>query len=178
MLDRTILFASALLMFACSVAQNSEQKVGSIEAKLENLSALEANVFPDGIQAGTDTTKGWPYVRAAQAFAEEHPENEASPTLLMKAAGIANGTDWTNKSIQLWGYVWRRYPKHPRAPEAMFYQGFVLDTKFASYEMAVGYYKRFLSSYPEHELVGEVRGLLEVAEAGGKLPPVPSSPQN
>jgi len=178
MLDRTILFVIALLMIACSVAQTTDQKDLDAESKLEKLSALEAKVFPKGIEAGTDTTRGWPYVRAAQAFAEEYPKNEASPGILMKAAGIANGTNWTNKSIQLWGYVWRRYPDHKRAPEAMFYQGFVFDTRYRNYDLAIEYYKRFLSSYPNHELVDEVRGLLEIAEAGGKLPPVPATPTN
>ncbi|MFK8056802.1 MAG: tol-pal system YbgF family protein [Saprospiraceae bacterium] len=178
MLFRTCVFALALLTIACSDAQTPEHAAAEISAELETLKTMESKVFPKGIEGGTDTTRGWPYVRAAQTFAETHPQNEAVPEVLMKAAGIANGTDWTNKSIQLWGYVWRRFPDHPRAPEAMFYQGFVMDTKFADYNLAKEYYNRFLTSYPDHELADEVKGLLKVANLGGKLPPVPSAPQN
>lgn len=178
MLFRTCLFALSILTFACSDAQSPDQKNALIETQLEAINKLEANVFPKGIEGGTDTTRGWPFVRAVEAFAEQHPQNEAVPGLLMKAAGIANGTEWSNKSIQLWGYVWRRFPDHPRAPEAMFYQGFVMDTKFADYNMAKTYYKRFLRSYPNHELAEEVKRLLDVALQGGALPPVPEPPKN
>ena len=165
-------------MLACSGAQTHVATAAEIQAELSTLNSLEAKVFPKGIAEGTDTTRGWPYVRAAEAFAEAYQEHEAVPGVLMKAAGIANGTKWSNKSIQLWGYVWRRYPDHKRAPEALFYQGFVVDTKFKDYTLAKKYYDQFLRSYPNHELAGQVRELLKVAEQGGKLPPVPSAPQN
>jgi hypothetical protein len=178
MLFRTCLFTLALLTLACSGAQTRKAKSADVQAQLEEVKALEAEVFPEGINAGTDTTRGWPFVRAAESFADAHQKNEASPGLLMKAAGVANGTNWSNKSIQLWGYMWRRYPDHPRAPEALFYQGFVIDTKFKDYPLATRYYKHFLNSYPNHELAVQVRELFKVAEQGGKLPPVPSAPQN
>lgn len=178
MLSRFFLFGVILLTFACTDAQTSGQTDPMVQAQLKTLDELEAKVFPKGIEEGTDTTRAWPYVRAVEAFAEEHPKNEALPVLLMKAAGIANGTEWTNKSIQLWGYVWRRFPDHPRAPEALFYQGFVMDTKFEDYNLAKEYYNRFLNSYPNHELAGEVKGLLQVATLGGELPPVPAPPKN
>ncbi len=178
MLFRFYLIAIALLAFACSGAQTPKASPTDIQAQLDNLDSLEAQVFPKGIAAGTDTTRGWPYVRAVEAFAQAHPENEVLPTVLMKAAGVANGTNWSNKSIQLWGYMWRRFPDHPRAPEALFYQGFVIDTKFQDYPLAQEYYKRFLRSYPNHELAGQVSELLKVAKQGGQLPPVPPGPQN
>jgi len=178
MLVRFYVFTLCLLTLGCSDAQTPEHSSEEISKQLIELKTLESNVFPKGIEGGTDTTRGWPYVRAVEAFIEKHPKNEAVPGLLMKAAGIANGTNWSNKSIQLWGYLWRRFPDHPRAPEALFYQGFVMDTKFADYNLAAKYYKRFLTSYPTHELADQVEGLLEVAKLGGKLPPVPSAPQN
>jgi hypothetical protein len=181
MLIRLFFLIVASTCFACSDAQSPEQNAvenANPELALQRIDSLERLVFPQGVQAGTDTTRGWPYVRAVQNFAEANVEHPRTPELLMKAAGIANGTNWSNKSIQLWGYVWRRYPDSPRAPEAMFYQGFVMDSKFSDYNLAKQYYKRFLKTFPEHELVPQVEGLLAVIENNGKVPPVPGSAPN
>ena len=78
MLFRTCLFALSLLTFACSDAQSPEQTNEQIQTQLDAITRLEANVFPKGLQEGTDTTRGWPYVRAVEAFTEAHPKNEVA----------------------------------------------------------------------------------------------------
>ena len=152
------------------------ERPASADGYFKLADSLRGTLFPDGVAAGTDTARAYPFVRVVQAFAERYPEHPSVPGLLMSAAGVANGTGWANKSIQLWGYVWRRTPEHPRAAEALFYQGFVMDTRYGDYPQAVAYYDRLLELYPQSEFAQQARGLREVARAGGKLPPVPTHP--
>ena len=147
-------------------------------AQLARIATLRDSIFPDGLEAGTDTTHAWPFVRAVERFAEAHRDHPETPALLLDAAGLANGTGWGNKAIELWGYVWRWTPEHPRAPEALFYQGFVMDTRYGDYVLAMRYYDKLLARYPDHELAAQARQLREVAARGGTLPPVPAAPGN
>jgi len=134
---------------------------------------LERAIFPNGLSETVDTALAHQYVRDIERFAEAYKEHARTPHLLMQAAGVANGSSWGNKAIQLWGYVWRRYPEFERAPLALFYQGFVMDTQFGDFSLATQYYDRFLKYFPEHELVDQVRQLRAVAAKGGQLPEVP-----
>ncbi len=163
---------SLLLLFACR--QNAQTPatvlMASAEEQLAQIDELQQNIFPNGMRNGTDSARAWPFIRAVERFAEAYPKHPRSPDLLLDAAGLANGTEWSNKSIQLWGYVWRRTPEHPRAPEAMFYQGFVLDTKYGQYDLAVEYYDRVLATYPESPFAAQATGLKRLATGEQALP--------
>ncbi len=176
---RLLVFCFGVSLMACAQPNTAEPTPEELrEQQLAEIDRLEEALFPDGLEAGTDTARGRPFVRAVQRFAEANQQDIRTPELLMKAAGVASGIDWANKSIQLWGYVWRWHPDYQRAPEAMFYQGFVMDTRYQDYPLAVEYYDRFLATYPEHELADQVRQLRDVARRGGELPKVPSPTDN
>ena len=148
------------------------------EVMLRQIDSLQALVFPDGLTAGTDSVRAYPFVLAVERFAEAYPQHERAPQLLMDAAGVANGINWSNKSIQLWGSVWRSQPQHLRAPEAMFYQGFVLDTRYGDLTKAVEYYDRLIANYPEHELAKQAAQLRQIALGEQPMPPVPAPAGN
>lgn len=182
MLNRILFLALSLSLLACQGQSNANSAVAaappSAEIQLRAIDSLQKLVFPDGVAAGTDSIRAWPFVKAVETFAEAYPTHERAPNLLLDAAGLANGTEWSNKAIQLWGYVWRNNPDHPRAPEAMFYQGFVLDTKYGDYEKAVEYYDRLMASYPNHVFAQQAAQLRQIASGDKPLPPVPQAEQN
>ena len=165
MISRFFVFCFALSILACSSeASDAQTKSPEVDADsmLAEIDSLQKLVFPNGMEAGTDTAKAWPFVRSVEVFAKAHPQHGRTANLLHDAAGIAAGTGWANKSIQLWGYVWRNQPDHPRAPEALFYQGFVFDTEINDPLSARDYYDEFLRKYPENGLAGQVRQLREL----------------
>ena len=170
-----LLLPVLLLLFACTNAAQTGAEP-DVEAQLAELRALQDAVFPNGPQNGTDSARAYPFVRAVQRFAEAHPEHERAAPLLMDAAGLANGTGWSNKAFQLWGQVWRKRPDYERAAEAMFYQGFVADTRFGNYELAVQYYDRLIAAYPESEYARQAEQLRRIASGEEALPSVPEGP--
>ena len=163
----------SLLLLACA---NQAQTTPGPEAQLAEIRALQDAVFADGPAAGTDTARAFPFVRAVQRFAQAYPEHERAAPLLMDAAGLANGTGWSNKAFQLWGLVWRGRPDYERAAEAMFYQGFVADTELGSYDLAVQYYDRLIDAYPDSEYARQAEQLRRIASGEEALPPVPDGP--
>ena len=164
---------SLALLLACG---HAAQTPPDADAQLAEIGRLREAIFPDGLREGTDSARAYPFVRAVQRFAQAYPEHERAAPLLMDAAGLANGTDWSNKAFQLWGLVWRGHPDYARAPEAMFYQGFVADTKFGDYDLAVAYYDRLIAAYPGSEYARQAGQLRRIASGEQALPPVPDGP--
>ena len=172
-MPRLIFFSLTLLLSCTNAAQNAP----SPEEELAHIDALQARVLPDGpTGAPADTADAFPFVRAVQRFAEAHPDHPRAAPLLMDAAGLANGTGWGNKAFQLWGRVWRKYPDFARAPEAMFYQGFVADTQWEDMSMATEYYTRLIAAYPDTEYARQAAQLRKVTSGEMPLPPVPEAP--
>ena len=173
---RIVCFGVSLLLASCSnTAQNASPP--SPEEQLAHIDALQASVLPDGpTGAPADTADAYPFIRAVQGFAEAHPRHPRAAPLLMDAAGLANGTQWSNKAFQLWGLVWRAHPDYARAPEAMFYQGFVADTQFGADEMATAYYDRLIRTYPDTEYARQAAQLRAITSGEAELPPVPEPP--
>lgn len=170
-------FGVSLLTLSTACGNRAQTPAAlSVEEQLARIDSLERAVFPNGPINGTDTARAHPFVRAVERFAEANPQHPRTPELLMDAAGIANGTEWSNKSVQLWGLVWRNAPDFERAPEAMFYQGFVLDTKFGQYDLAANYYERLTRDYPESPFAEQAAGLRRIATGEQALPPVPDGP--
>lgn len=177
MIVRFAILCFSVSLLACGDAQTPAPAAELTPAQhLARISSLRDGLFDADMN--TDTARAYPYVRAVEAFAYAYPEHDSVPEQLMQASGIANGTNWGNKSIQLWGQVWRKHPDHPRAPEAMFYQAFVMDTKYEDYPLATQYYDLVIKTYPEHPLADQATQLREVTARGGALPPVPKAPGN
>ena len=171
-------FCFGVSLLSCAQSNRPADRAPATAHALAQIDSLHAALFPDGLTETVDTARAHPYVRSIERFANAHRDHARTPELLMQAAGIANGSEWSNKAIQLWGMVWRRYPEAERAPLALFYQAFVMDTRYQDYGQAMQYYDRFLKYFPEHELVDQVKQLRQVAARGGALPAVPTPAGN
>ncbi len=168
-------FSSALLLCLSACEYDRTGQPAHPEAAFGNVISLQRQIFRNGISAGADTVRAYPFVRAVEGFSENYPDHDSVANLLMRAAGVANATGWSSKSIQLWGQVWRRFPTDRRAPEAMFNQGFVLDNKYKDYRLASRYYDRLIRTYPRHSLSQKARELRQLAGRAVKLPPAPDT---
>lgn len=163
---KNLIYPLFCILFFTACGQNTETPteaaapVSNDQLKSE-IAALEAKLLETG-----DATKNMDtaaeLVEKSQAFAEANPDAEETPEMLFKAADVANGMKNYGKAIQLWGAVWRKHPDHPRAPMALFLQGFTFDSKMDQGNMARKYYTEFLKQYPESELTEQVKQLLSV----------------
>lgn len=146
-----------------NVSETPAQKAQSGAGLKSEIAALEAQLLKSG-----DATKDLPaaeqLVEKTEAFAKANPKAEETPELLFKAADVANGAKNYGKAVQLWGLVWRDHPNHPRAPMALFLQGFTFDSKLQNSSLAQKYYREFLKQYPNDSLATQVKQLMGVVQ--------------
>lgn len=109
-----------------------------------------------------DTALALQYVEQATAFAKKHPQDSLAPEVLFRAADVARGAGEFGQAIQLWGQVWRNYPQHRLAPDALFLQAFTFDNDLQAREEARTYYQKVIDQYPDHPLAMQAAQLIEV----------------
>lgn len=95
-------------------------------------------------------------------FAEQYPKDSLAPELLFSAADLMQGHQEAGKAIKYWGQVWRNYPEHPKAPEAIFMQAFVFETRIGDVRNAGSYYRKLTRLYPEHPMAAQAEAALKV----------------
>ena len=160
----------ALLLFLAAelVACQSGQAPGQ-RALLQEITKLEKQLVKTQ-DASKDQAAANLLVEKTLEFAQAFPQDTLTPGLLFKAGDVANGAGDYGKAIQLWGQLWRGYEKHPKAPMALFLQGFTYDSKLQDSKMATKYYKQFLQKFPKDPLAEQVKQLIGVVEIEpGKL---------
>lgn len=103
-------------------------------------------------------------IEKTKLFAKDYPQDTLAPELLFKAGDMARGAREFGKAIHLWGLVWRNYGDHPKAPMALFLQGFTFDSDLRDSKVASKYYNDFLQKYPNDPLAEQVKQLLDVVD--------------
>lgn len=151
----------SILLVSLLSACGKTDKAGAEDELKSEISALESQLLKSG-DATKDKEAAVQLVKKTEAFAKANPDNEETPEMLFKAADVANGSKNYGKAVQLWGAVWRKHPDHPRAPMALFLQGFTFDSKLGKSNMARKYYMEFLKQYPNDSLATQVKQLLLV----------------
>ncbi len=69
-------------------------------------------------------------------------------SLLIKAAGLAKTIEDPKKAIELYAKVSNGLPRHPKAPTALFMEGFVYENDLGDLKKAKEIYESFLERYP------------------------------
>ena len=140
------LFALALAIFpACKDAAPVDQTV-ALEASL--LQLAKDMTASNGTVA--DTSKAAAFIKTAEAYAAlvrtTQPDKYAD--LLLKAAGVAKSVGNSAKALELYTAVAEKMPQHPKAPMALFMEGFIQENDRGDTAMARARYQAFLAKYP------------------------------
>jgi outer membrane protein assembly factor BamD (BamD/ComL family) len=151
-------FTILLLSATCGKKDNSEQ-----QKLLTEIQALESKLMETG-NASKVKEDALQLIEKSMQYVKEYPKDTICPTLLFKAAEVSRGAGNAGRAVQLWGQVWRNYGQHPRAPMALFLQGFTFDSELRQGKMAAQYYQEFLKQYPNDPLAAQVKQLLAVVE--------------
>lgn len=152
-----------LLIWWATACQQTQSDKGGKDKILEEIGQLEKQLLKTG-DASKEKEAALSLVEKTQHYAALFPEDEKTPELLYKAADIARGAKEYGKAVQLWGQLWRKYNDAPKAPMALFLQGFTFDSELRDANMAKKYYRTFLKKYPNDSLATQVQQLLKVVE--------------
>ena len=152
-----------LYLSACGQNNTSTANAPDKQALIESIIKLEKTLV--AIQdARKDTATANALIAKTELFVEHFPKDSLAPIFLFRTGDVARGAGKVNKSISMWSKVWRGYSDHPLAPRALFAQAFTFDSELQFKKDAKQYYKKFLSTFPEHELAPQVEQLLAVID--------------
>ncbi len=101
------------------------------------------------------------YIISCAAYAMILPKDTLSPSLLFQAGQLAHQTQSHNKALELLDWMYLEYPKHPMAPDALFLNGYILDSELKRFEEAKQRYEAFLEKYPQNEFAETTQFLLD-----------------
>jgi tetratricopeptide (TPR) repeat protein len=136
-------------------------KIGEIKIDDDWFKNLGLEIFSSRDSTQLDNEKALKFVDICEAFAMSHPGEPRSADLLYQGAEAARILKTDQKAIYLYEDLAKNYPTHPKAGNALFLKGFILDNTFDNKEAAEKVYKDFLKIYPNHERSRDVKFLLE-----------------
>ena len=149
-----------LLILTCFIhfKSNAQCSVSLVES-LDSIAKLEL-VMTQAVDVNEAKEEAFTYIKLIEHL-NENFRSEELPVLLFRAGDVCTGLGAYDKSIELWEMLIEQYPDHELMPRAIFFQGFVLDTKQQKYEAAKSKYDYFLSNFPDHELNSTAKMLLK-----------------
>ncbi|MEO6039288.1 MAG: hypothetical protein ABIQ93_12825 [Saprospiraceae bacterium] len=98
----------------------------------------------------TDTAKAAAFIKAAEEYAAlvQPTDPNKYADLLLKAAGVAKSVGNSGKALELYTAVDEKMPQHPKAPMALFMEGFIYENDLSDTATARLKYQAFLKKYP------------------------------
>ncbi len=89
-------------------------------------------------------------------FATRFPVDPQASDFLYNTATISINLNWGESAVKVLGKFLQMFPNDKRAPEALFFLGFVYDNQLNDDIKAGTYYNDFLKKYPKHVLAKDV----------------------
>lgn len=146
-----------LLQFCLLVMLSAACKQGGKEMKnpeLVRIDSLEAAMKEAETKnpGEPDLNLAMHLAKAYQDYQAGHPDDSLSPRFLFRSGQvIENVFDDKGRALELYYDVFRKYPRSPYAPHALFMTG-NLHHSIRDSANAVNMLNLFLNKYPQHEL--------------------------
>lgn len=125
----------------------------------DQIKEIGKRIFTD--ETGFDKAIGQEFITAVENFALLNPTSEKAPTFLIDAATIARNLGSGGKTLELFRTVYERFPNHPKAGDALFYEAFTYDADLKDFKKAEAAYKKFMEKNPEHPFVDQAKVMLQ-----------------
>lgn len=97
------------------------------------------------------------FLNAVENLAMVNPSDEGAPNFLIDGATIARNLGDNQRTLELFRWVYEKFPNHPKAADAMFYEGFTYDSDLKDMEKAKVAYEAFMTKYPNHAFVEQAK---------------------
>lgn len=152
-MSRLIFFIVPTMLFIVACGESKPTK----ENNNEELKQLEEQAFST---EELDVELGLQLLRAYRAALKE----QLDPEMLFKAGEVAyNLPGNEDAAMEFFTRLTIKYPKHERAPYAVFYRGLIYENRWNDKERSADIWEEFLVRYPSHELANNAAELLTMA---------------
>ncbi len=101
------------------------------------------------------------FVGATELHAMMAPKDSENPNYLHKAGEIARSMRAFPKAIDLYKWIYEKYPDSPKAAQALFMSAFTHDNELKQKDKAKNLYEEFLKKYPNDDFADDTQFLLK-----------------
>lgn len=159
------LFSMLSLLFACTSNDATQDKPATLDrgSALEAIDQAETQLKAKSTKQ-LDKTLANELLQKTNEFVKAFPKDPEAPQRLFRAAEVARGMGNAKKAVFLFGEIHRDYPDYEKAPAALFLKAFLLETMLDDRAEAKKFYTHFVNNYPDHQLIPQVKQLLEVID--------------
>ncbi|MBR9919471.1 MAG: tetratricopeptide repeat protein [Bacteroidetes bacterium] len=126
------------------------------------LDSLRAQLY-DEENARIDYSKANQFIDVSEVYALAMPDNPESAGMIAEAAKVAGYVNAHGRALDLYNWVYTRYPDHPKAGQSLFMMGFIHDNEeeYRDKDKAKELYEKFIANYPEDDFADDATFLLQ-----------------
>ena len=136
-----------------AIPENAQGLAATLDTLRSNLYNEETNRIE--YQVASD------FINVAEIQAMLLPASEEAPSYLYEAGKTAGYIRAFPKAVELYEWIYNKYPEHKNAPQALFMMGFTYDNEIGDSEKAKTLYADFISKYPEDDFADDAKFLLD-----------------
>ena len=126
----------------------------------ERMSSMGKMVFNDTLQRFNEKI-ATDFVTACENIALVLPQDSMSAAYLIDASTIARNLGSIPKVLELFQWVYTKFPNHPKAADAMFLEAFTYDSDLKDLEKAKQGYESYLAKYPDDDFSDDAKVMLK-----------------
>ena len=142
---------------AASIKDSLLADAPPIQNQLDSLQSALYNQTENKINYG----KANRFIDVSEVHALVLPENADSPEILAEAAKVAGYINAFPRALELYEWIYTKYPEHEKAGQSLFMMGFINDNETGDKAKAKEYYESFIRNYPEDDFVDDAQFLLQ-----------------
>ncbi|MCX6351707.1 MAG: tetratricopeptide repeat protein [Bacteroidetes bacterium] len=148
-----------LLTLLLSSCDNTQRDLEALNAKREKLRKMKGE---KDISAAKEIDKMF------TSFYEKHPVDTNIPSFLFEHADLyLNELDNSEKAVDLLVRLYSNYPKHNKAPMALYLCAFTQENKLRKMDLAKAKYELLVKKYPNHQYSKDALKMLFWWDRGG-----------
>lgn len=147
---RYFLFLSSAILFLglVSACKNTPKPEQTVDFEQSLLQIDKEMTDTNGVVVDVDKANAFIKTAEEYAISVQTTQPDKYAELLLKAAGVAKSIGNSTKALELYATVADKLPQHPKAPMALFMEGFILENDRGDTAMARVKYQDFLKKYP------------------------------
>ena len=157
---KQLFFLSICLLLFTTCQTEGTQKGADKVLSAEEMEALRGKMYDEQTHR-IDEQLAQQYIDACKAYATANPNEEQSASFLFKAGETARSIRQFDQALAIYDWIYTKFPKHEKAPQALFLKAFTLDNDIGKRAEAKVLYEDFLAKYPNDDFADDTRFLLD-----------------
>jgi outer membrane protein assembly factor BamD (BamD/ComL family) len=139
-------FVMALIVAVSCTSQKDEAH--------QKISQLEDSLFSDENKM-IDRAKAKELIDVYVQFANDNPDDPATPDYLFRAGDMAMNMNMPYRAIEVFDRIMNNYPDFEKAPQCLFLKGYIYENDLKDLNAAKKIYEEFLQKYPDDEFADD-----------------------